>query len=135
MQHPRIHDAAIVAMPDERLGERSCAYVVLKAAYGSLTLEEVIAFFGRKRVAKYKYPEHLVVVDSLPRNASARYKNSCYVRILSSVLAKRLNRRLWGKETMFALRNKQNERLWQQGSNLCPVGWRADCSTTELYQS
>ncbi len=72
MQHPRIHDAAIVAMPDERLGERSCAYVVLKAAYGSLTLEEVIAFFGRKRVAKYKYPEHLVVVDNLPRNASGK---------------------------------------------------------------
>lgn len=48
------------------------ADVVLKAAYGSLTLEEVIAFFGRKRVAKYKYPEHLVVVDSLPRNASGK---------------------------------------------------------------
>lgn len=72
LQHPHIHDAGIVAMPDERLGERSCAYVVLKAPCGSLSLEEVIAFFSRKRVAKYKYPERLVVVDKLPRNASGK---------------------------------------------------------------
>ncbi|MCW2474495.1 MULTISPECIES: medium-chain fatty-acid--CoA ligase [unclassified Symbiopectobacterium] len=74
MQHPRIRDAGVVAMPDERLGERSCAYVVLKAPYHVLTLEDVIAFFSRKRVAKYKYPEHLVIVESLPRTASGKIK-------------------------------------------------------------
>lgn len=39
LQHPKIHDACVVAMPDERLGERSCAYVVLKAPHHSLSLE------------------------------------------------------------------------------------------------
>ncbi|EHY2519525.1 medium-chain fatty-acid--CoA ligase [Escherichia coli] len=72
LQHPKIHDACVVAMPDERLGERSCAYVVLKAPYHSLSLEEVVAFFSRKRVAKYKYPEHIVVIEKLPRTASGK---------------------------------------------------------------
>ncbi|MEC5319620.1 medium-chain fatty-acid--CoA ligase [Brenneria populi subsp. brevivirga] len=74
LQHPRVRDAGVVAMPHERLGERSCAYIVLKAPYQTLTLEEVIAFFSRKRVAKYKYPEHVVIVDSLPRTASGKIK-------------------------------------------------------------
>ncbi|AFG40247.1 medium-chain fatty-acid--CoA ligase [Escherichia coli P12b] len=72
LQHPKIHDACVVAMPDERLGERSCAYVVLKAQHHSLSLEEVVAFFSRKRVAKYKYPEHIVVIEKLPRTASGK---------------------------------------------------------------
>lgn len=70
LQHPKIHDACVVAMPDERLGERSCAYVVLKAPHHSLSLEEMAAFFSRKRFAKYKYPEHIVVIEKLPRTAS-----------------------------------------------------------------
>ncbi|EHP6306254.1 medium-chain fatty-acid--CoA ligase [Escherichia coli O9:H4] len=72
LQHPKIHDVCVVAMPDERLGERSCAYVVLKAPHHSLSLEEVVAFFSRKRVAKYKYPEHIVVIEKLPRTASGK---------------------------------------------------------------
>lgn len=70
LQHPKIHDACVVAMPDERLGERSCAYVVLKAPHHSLSLEEMAAFFSRKRIAKYKYPEHIVVIEKLPHTAS-----------------------------------------------------------------
>ncbi|EKM4500986.1 medium-chain fatty-acid--CoA ligase [Escherichia coli] len=72
LQHPKIHDACVAAMSDERLGERSCAYVVLKAPHHSLSLEEVVAFFSRKRVAKYKYPEHIVVIEKLPRTTSGK---------------------------------------------------------------
>ena len=72
LQHPKIHDACVVAMSDERLGERSCAYVVLKAPHHSLSLEEVVVFFSRKRVAKYKYPEHIVVIEKLPRTTSGK---------------------------------------------------------------
>ena len=72
LQHPKIHDACVVAMSDERLGERSCAYVVLKAPHHSLSLEEVVAFFSSKRVAKYKYPEHIVVSEKLPRTTSGK---------------------------------------------------------------
>ncbi len=60
-------------MPDERLGERSCAYVVLKAPHHSLSLEEVVAF-SRKRVAKYKYPEHIVVIENYRALSQVKYK-------------------------------------------------------------
>ena len=80
LQHPKIHDACVVAMPDERLGERSCAYVVLKAPHHSLSLEEVVAFFSRKRVAKYKYPEHIVVIEKLPRTASGKIQKFLLIK-------------------------------------------------------
>ncbi len=72
LQHPSIHDACVVAMPDERLGERSCAYVVLKPQSAPLTLADVVAFFSHKRMAKYKYPERLVIIEKLPRTASGK---------------------------------------------------------------
>lgn len=72
LQHPKIREAGVVAMPDERLGERSCAYIVPHKADETLTLEEVTAFFGEKNVAKFKYPERLELVDSLPRTASGK---------------------------------------------------------------
>lgn len=74
LQHPAIEDACVVAMPDERLGERSCAYLVLKTPENTLQLEEVVAFFSRKRMAKYKYPERIVIVDKLPRTSSGKVK-------------------------------------------------------------
>lgn len=54
-------------MFDERLGERLCVYVVLKASYYLLSLEEVVVFFSRKRVVKYKYFEYIVVIEKLSR--------------------------------------------------------------------
>lgn len=84
LQHPRIHDACVVAMPDERLGERSCAYVVLKPRIIRCRWNQWWPF-SRKRVAKYKYPEHIVIVEKLPRTASGKVQNTSFVRILFSV--------------------------------------------------
>lgn len=74
LQHPKVRDAGVVAMPDERLGERACAYVVLKEDETPLTFEEMVDFFRRKRVAKYKYPERLELVEQLPRTGSGKIK-------------------------------------------------------------
>jgi acyl-CoA synthetase len=64
LQHPKVKDAAVVGMPDERLGERTCAYVEVSVPGHELTLEEVIAFFSKMNVAKYKYPERIEVIAS-----------------------------------------------------------------------
>ena len=48
-KHPKVLNVAIVGMPDERLGERCCAYVELKPGEKSLTVEEVQALWNRKR--------------------------------------------------------------------------------------
>lgn len=65
LAHPKISNVAVVAMPDEVLGERACAYVVLKAGQ-TITLSEINVFLLEKRIAKFKMPEHLEIVDQFP---------------------------------------------------------------------
>ena len=66
--HPSVAEAAAVGFPDERLGERVCAVVVLRTG-ARLSLEELVAFMRNEmKVAVIKLPERLVVVDALPRN-------------------------------------------------------------------
>jgi len=65
LRHPRIAAAAAVAMPDPRLGERTCAYLVVRGE--PLTLAEVQQHFAQLEVAKFKWPEHLEHVVELPR--------------------------------------------------------------------
>jgi len=66
--HDAIDDVAIVAMPDPRLGERACAFVVL-APGRTFTFPELQAYLDECRVAKNYWPERLEIVESLPRNA------------------------------------------------------------------
>lgn len=66
MRHRDVTAAAVVAMPDERLGERACAYVVTASGV-ELTIPQMQAHMDSMGVAKFKWPERLVRVESLPR--------------------------------------------------------------------
>jgi 2,3-dihydroxybenzoate-AMP ligase len=65
VRHPRIASAAVVPMPDERLGERACAVVVANGA--PMTMAEVQAHLSALGVAKFKWPERLVWIDEMPK--------------------------------------------------------------------
>jgi acyl-CoA synthetase (AMP-forming)/AMP-acid ligase II len=76
-EHPKVADGVIVAMPDERLQERACAYVVPADADDPLTFEEMVGFLETKQIATQKLPERLEVVEELEMTASGkvqRYK-------------------------------------------------------------
>jgi len=76
-EHDDVADAAIVAMPDERLQERACAYVVPVDPDDLLTFDEMVAYLKTKGIAKQKLPERLEIVEELPMTASGkiqRYK-------------------------------------------------------------
>lgn len=65
LAHPAVFNAAVVAMPDPVLGERACAYVILKPG-ARLSFAELVAFLERQQIARFKLPERLELVDSFP---------------------------------------------------------------------
>ena len=71
--HPAVLRAAVVGMPDYRLGERVCAYVELQPG-ASLDLDEVKLFLSEQRVMRYKIPERLEIVDALPMTPTGKVK-------------------------------------------------------------
>ena len=63
--HPKIADIKVVAMPDAELGERACAFVILKEGE-SLSFEELISYLSALQLAKFKFPERLEIVEEFP---------------------------------------------------------------------
>ncbi|GAA0556223.1 class I adenylate-forming enzyme family protein [Actinomadura livida] len=71
--HPAVAEAVAVAEPDERYGERVCAFAVLRAGE-ELDLDGVRRHFASLGAARQKTPERLVVVDALPRTAAGKVR-------------------------------------------------------------
>jgi fatty-acyl-CoA synthase len=67
-EHASVRDAAVVGVPDETWGEVGAAYVV---AEPPVSEDELIAFC-RERLAGYKYPRRVTVVDEMPRSATGK---------------------------------------------------------------
>ncbi len=64
-EHPKVKIVAIVGYPDRELGERACAFVVTKPGE-TFTFEEMVSFLKEKKLASFKLPERLEVLDNLP---------------------------------------------------------------------
>ena len=75
-RHPAVVEAAAVGYPDERYGERVCAFVILAPGCEAPTIAELIAHFGQLGAAKQKTPEKVVVVDDFPRTAAGKVKKN-----------------------------------------------------------
>lgn len=69
--HPAISEIAIVAMPDARLGERACAFVVLRKA-STFDFERMQHYLDACQVAKHYWPERVEIVEELPRTPSGK---------------------------------------------------------------
>jgi non-ribosomal peptide synthetase component E (peptide arylation enzyme) len=68
---PEVERAAVVGLPDPRLGERSCACLVLRDDR-SLALPELCERLLAEGLAKYKLPERLEIFETLPQTASGK---------------------------------------------------------------
>ncbi|HQY27586.1 MAG TPA: AMP-binding protein [Burkholderiaceae bacterium] len=65
LKHPAVDACCVVAMPDPVFGEKACAFVVLQPG-GSLTLPQLGEFLLAQRIAKFKLPERLEIVERFP---------------------------------------------------------------------
>jgi cyclohexanecarboxylate-CoA ligase len=70
-KHSAIAAVAIVGFPDARLGERACAFVVLREG-ASLSFDEMVGYLKAQKMAQQYIPERLEVVDVLPRTPSGK---------------------------------------------------------------
>jgi non-ribosomal peptide synthetase component E (peptide arylation enzyme) len=76
--HPKILHAAIVGVPDQRLGERNCLCVIPRPGQ-SLSLDEVVGYL-KDDVATYKLPETMEVFDELPFTPTGKIQRHVLVR-------------------------------------------------------
>jgi acyl-CoA synthetase (AMP-forming)/AMP-acid ligase II len=68
--HPSILELAVIGVPDEKFGEALLALVALKP--GTALTEDELLEFSRDKIAGFKIPRQLKIVDALPRNASGK---------------------------------------------------------------
>lgn len=67
LAHPAVHDANVVGEPDPYLGERSLAYVILRAGAGTLKPVEIKRFVRGRGLAAYKVPDRVEFVTEFPQ--------------------------------------------------------------------
>jgi non-ribosomal peptide synthetase component E (peptide arylation enzyme) len=79
---PEVERAAVVGLPDHRLGERGCACVVLRPG-AHLTFEDLVARLRAAGLAAFKLPESLEILDALPTTASGKVQKHEIVRALT----------------------------------------------------
>ncbi|MEV0595526.1 AMP-binding protein [Nonomuraea cavernae] len=83
-EHPLVAEVAVIGVPDERLGEVTAAFVVPEAGRG-LTEEELLAWC-RERLANFKVPRHVWLVEELPRGAVGKVAKSALHELAETLL-------------------------------------------------
>ena len=71
---PGMGDHTIIGMPDDRLGERICAFAVPLPGYEDLSLCQVLSYLKEKKVPKRFWPERLELIDRIPHTGSGKVK-------------------------------------------------------------
>ncbi|BBO84184.1 cyclohexanecarboxylate-CoA ligase [Desulfosarcina ovata subsp. sediminis] len=85
LAHPKIYNVVIVAMPDRKMGEKACAFIIPRDGQ-SVSLEDVTSFLKEKKLAMFKLPERVEVIDEFPMTPSGKVQRF----VLRDQLAKQL---------------------------------------------
>ncbi|WP_166243337.1 (2,3-dihydroxybenzoyl)adenylate synthase [Paenibacillus turpanensis] len=84
LAHPAIHDAAVVSMPDDFLGERTCAFVIAREPKPSAA--ELRAFLRGRGVAAYKIPDRVEYAEAFPKTAFGKVSKKDLRRKITELL-------------------------------------------------
>jgi len=72
--HPAIENVAVIGQPDETLGQRTVACLVLKEGAGVPDISELRDFLGNQGLAKFQFPDRIEIVANLPTTHSGKIK-------------------------------------------------------------
>lgn len=72
-QHPAVREAGVVGAPDPYRGETVIAYVALKSGYGRKVTPTELIEFCKQRMANYKYPRQIEIMDELPKTTTGKF--------------------------------------------------------------
>jgi 2,3-dihydroxybenzoate-AMP ligase len=86
LAHHAILHAAVVAMPDEVMGEKACAYVTLRPRL-ALALDALRDFMAERGLARFKWPERLEIIAEMPLTNVGKIKKAALRRDLEGKLA------------------------------------------------
>jgi acyl-CoA synthetase (AMP-forming)/AMP-acid ligase II len=86
-EHPAVENVAVVGVPDERLGERACAVITPVKDRAAPSLTDLQEYLAEHNLAKYKFPEYLVSLDDLPKNAGAKLDRPLIRTLVREALA------------------------------------------------
>jgi acyl-coenzyme A synthetase/AMP-(fatty) acid ligase len=84
LRHPAIHEVAVVPLPDDRLGERACAAVILEPGHDAPTVTELQEHLAGEGLAKYSWPEAIAVFADFPRTPSLKVVKHDVVKAIIS---------------------------------------------------
>ncbi len=85
LAHPAVHDAAVVGIPDPMMGERTCAFLIIRDAGKAPTLPEIKEFLRTRGLAAYKFPDRLETADAFPRTPVGKIsKKTLAARVAAS---------------------------------------------------
>lgn len=85
LMHPSVQNVACVPMPDPNMGEKMCAFVILKKNQ-SLVLKELVDFLLTKEIAKFKLPERLEVLPDFPVSTFGKVSKKALGELITSKL-------------------------------------------------
>ncbi|MBI4288532.1 MAG: AMP-binding protein [Chloroflexi bacterium] len=83
--HPKVAGVAVVGMPDRVMGEKACAFVVPRPGQ-TFTFPEMVAFLKKGKIASYKLPERLEIIDRIPLAAEQKPDK----KVLRAMIAEKL---------------------------------------------
>ena len=121
---PGMGDHAIIGMPDDRLGERICAFAVPLPGHENLSLEEVLTYLKEKKVPKRFWPERLELIDRIPHTGSGKVKKYLLREELkrrnpeadglAKAKAEYQEKRAENQDALEQNRKQEGERIWNR---------------------
>ena len=119
-RHPAVSEVAIVGIPDERLGERACAFAVLRPG-ARLSFEEMVQFLKEAGTATPYLPERLEVIGEMPRTASGKLQKFRLREMATRNTDRRKERSSMTEVSITADFDQPAEAVWAVVRDFCNV--------------